>query len=92
MAKRLFTYRQLGDIARSPAVRAKLAQVADGIAADARAIAATEGADVQVRREDGTRPKGRPYARVLADADQEWGTSEVARRRILGRAVAGRRR
>ena len=45
-----------------------------------------------VTRSDGTRPKGRPYSRVAADADQEWGTSEIERRRILGRAAAGRRR
>lgn len=87
MANRLFTYRQLGDLARSPAVRAKLSEVADRIAARAEFIAATEAPEVTIRREDGTRPKGRPYARVLAPADQEHGTAETVRRRILGRAL-----
>lgn len=35
---------------------------------------------------DGTRPGGRPYSRVSADADQEWGTTYQDRRRILGTA------
>lgn len=39
----------------------------------------------------GARPKGRGYARVIADADNaealEWGDNDTARRRILGQAA-----
>jgi hypothetical protein len=41
--------------------------------------------------ETGARPKGRGYARVVADADEaaarEWGDSDNDRLRILGRAA-----
>ena len=83
----LLTYKQIGDIARSPAVRKKLAEVADRIARNAEGIAAAEGVDAKIVRSDGTRPRGRPFARVTADGIQEWGTNEVERRRVLGRAV-----
>ena len=37
---------------------------------------------------EGTRPKGRPYARVSTDAvDQEFGTWTVPKRRLLARAA-----
>lgn len=39
----------------------------------------------------GARPKGRGYARVVADSDDaeavEWGDREIVRRRILGQAA-----
>lgn len=79
-------YKQLGQVMRSRKVRAKGAQVADDIAARARQIAASEGVDAQITREDGTRPKGRPYSRVSARRDQEYGTAATARRAILARA------
>lgn len=84
------SYRKLGRIARSKAVRAKLDEVADGIADRARAVAAAEGLDPEIVQTEGTRPKGRPYARVGIPVDQEFGTAEVPRRRILGRAVRQR--
>lgn len=77
---------ELGSIMRSRAVRAKLAQVADEIAQRAETIASSEGAAVNIEREDGTRPKGRPYSRVSAPADQEFGTAYTKRRAILSRA------
>lgn len=84
-------YEQLRRVMQSRKVRAKLAEVADGIAARAEQLAAQDEADdaedVIIGREEGTRPKGRPYSRVTASLDQEWGTSKVARRRILGRSI-----
>lgn len=84
-------YEQLGHVMRSQMVRRKLAEVADGIAQRAQGIAdadvADDAEDIQIGREDGTRPKGRPYARVTAPLAQEYGTPKVARRRILGQAI-----
>jgi hypothetical protein len=77
-------------VMQSPKVRAKLAEVADRKAVTARQIAAAEAPDVVIGRYDGTRPKGRSYARITAPADYEHGTANIARRRILGRAVAAR--
>jgi hypothetical protein len=83
-----------GDLIRavmqSHKVRAKLAEVADRKAGTARAIAAVEAPDVVIGRYDGTRPRGRSYARITAPADYEHGTANIARRRILGRAAAAR--
>lgn len=73
---------------QSAPVREGLAKRADTIASRARGLAANEGVDMEVTRRDGTRPKGRPFARVEGDnAAQEFGTSNTARRRILGRAA-----
>jgi len=84
-------YKQLGVVMRSEAVRRQIAEVADRIAARAQAIAdadtAEDAEDITIGRVDGTRPKGRPFARVTAPLDQEFGTPKVARRRILGRAI-----
>jgi hypothetical protein len=83
-----------GDLIRavmqSHKVRAKLAEVADRKAAVARGIAAVEAPDVVIGRYDGTRPRGRSYARITAPADYEHGTANIARRQILARAVASR--
>jgi hypothetical protein len=80
-------YQRYGDVARSAKVRAKLVEVRDRIHARAEAIQAEEGVDVGLAVSEGTRPKGRPYARLSADIDQEFGTENVSRRRILGRAA-----
>ena len=74
---------------QSDTTRAALAARADAIAGRAEQIAANEGVDAQIEREDGTRPKGRPYSRVSADASQEWGNRYSERLRILGRAAEG---
>ncbi len=84
------SYQQLGEIARSRQVRKKLDDVADQVAARARAIATAEGLDADIVQKEGTRPKGRPYARVSIPAANEFGDSKTQRRRILGRAVQGR--
>jgi hypothetical protein len=87
-------FRNDGDLIRSvmhsAPVRRKLAEVADRKARTARAIAAVEAPDVVIGRYDGTRPRGRSFARITAPADYEHGTANIARRRILGRAVAAR--
>lgn len=87
-------YLQLRRVMQGPAVRAKCAEVANRIAARAERIDATDSADdaedVKIGREDGTRPKGRPYSRVTASLEQEFGTSKVARRRNLGQAASSR--
>ncbi len=75
----------------SVATRARLAQVADRMASRAESLASAEGVRMEVSREDGTRPKGRPYSRVVSDnPGQEWGTSKTGRARIMGRAAEGR--
>ena len=72
-----------------PQVRDALSARAGRVAATAEAITAAEGVEGSVIRESGTRPKGRPYERVLhTNADQEFGTSKTSRRRIMGRAAA----
>jgi hypothetical protein len=84
-------YLQLRRVMKSERVRSKLAEVADRMEARAQHLAledtADDAEDVQIGREDGTRPAGRPYSRVTASLDQEFGTSKVARRRILGRSI-----
>jgi hypothetical protein len=74
---------------QSQVVRDALQERAYEIVNRADAIAASEGVDVETDVTTGTRPKGRPYARVLADAEQEWGSTYMDRRRILGRAAEG---
>lgn len=80
------TYRQAMQLAR-PALRCK----AEEIQSRAKQIAATEGVEFDTEVTEGTRPKGRAFARVVAPdgAEQEWGTSRTERRRILGRAAEG---
>lgn len=90
-------YEAAGAAMRSKATRAKLRQVADRIASSARALAAAEGVDMEISRQSGTRPLGRPYERVTATSSSEMGTRTTPRRRILGRAASaagrtGRRR
>ena len=83
------TYEFVQAAMQHDSVRAALRARRDVIARRAEAIAADEGVDADVTTSEGTRPKGRPYARVSADAEQEFGSSNTARRRILGRAAEG---
>jgi len=80
-------YLKYGHVARSPKVRAKLVEVRDRVHARAKAIEAEEGVDAGLATSEGTRPKGRPYARVSASLEHEFGTENVSRKRILGRAA-----
>lgn len=73
---------------QAPSTRAALREKAEKIASKARGIASSEGVDMSVDVSEGTRPKGRPYARVSSpNVDQEVGTQFVPKRRILGRAA-----
>lgn len=74
---------------QSETVRAALEEKAYDIANRADGIAANEDVDAETWVETGTRPKGRPFARVYADAEQEYGSMRMDRRRILGRAAEG---
>src|SRR4051794_26035269 len=61
-------YYWIQGILQSPGVRRKVSQVADRKAAAARSIIRAEKAKVAVTRQDGTRPKGRPYSRISIPA------------------------
>ena len=69
-------------------VRRALRKKAEQKQRAADSIAASEGVELDSKLVEGTRPKGRPYARVQSsNVAQEWGNSVVKRRRILGRAA-----
>lgn len=71
-----------------PGVAAHLQVVADRVKVRAAGIASAEGVEMNLSTKAGVRPKGRPFVNVLADnAEQEFGSSRVGRRRILGRAA-----
>ncbi|MFD8937325.1 hypothetical protein ACFV0R_19085 [Streptomyces sp. NPDC059578] len=92
-----FDPRAIQGIMQSAPVRQALKERAEEIAPRARAIARAELGDlgaefadsIQVSEE--TRPKGRPTAKVVADrndaSDNEFGATNVQRRRVLGRAA-----
>lgn len=81
-------YLKLQKVMQSRGCRRHIGRVADGFAGSAEDLARSEGAtDVRIGREDGTRPKGRPYARVTVPSDQEFGTPNVERRAILRRSL-----
>lgn len=89
-----FDERGLTAIMRLPRVRAALKQRADAIAAEAKSIARSEiDTDFanQIRVSEEIRPGGRPTAKVeatRADAERyEYGDTNTARRRVLGRAA-----
>jgi hypothetical protein len=81
------SYQFARQVMQSPGVRRSLDKVADRVAAEANRLARAQGLGVAARV-DGTRPKGRPYARVSMTGSQEWGTHTEPRRRILGQAAA----
>jgi len=90
MAETEISFEFIQQAANHPGVVAQLAVVAGRIKANAEGIAANEGISMQVTTEAGVRPKGRPFVNVVADnAEQEFGSSRTARRRILGRAGEG---
>lgn len=85
--------RGIGDASFDAILDAKVQKVADKIAAKAKAIALKEGltqyAD-SIQVTEGQRPKGRGFREVIADTPdgekREWGDTDTARLRILGRA------
>lgn len=87
-------YRAIGEVMRSRPVRDALVERARPIAAAARGIAQAEGLEEMADAiviEEGTRPRGRPYAQVVADhprgTEFEFGSSAIQARRVLGRAA-----
>lgn len=83
------SYQFINAVSRSPTVQAGLAIAADRIKKRADGIAAAEGVEMNVVLRPGVRPGGRAYVDVVADnAEQEFGSSEFRRLRILGRAGA----
>jgi hypothetical protein len=73
---------------RSATTRAALRKKADEKARRADALGGSEGVQINAEVVEGTRPKGRPYARVQSEnVAQEWGSRDVERRRILGRVA-----
>lgn len=80
--------KQWQSIVQAPSVRKRLRLVADQIAARTRANLAAAGSEATVTVEEGTRPKGRAYARVVHnDPFGEYGTEDIPKHRALGRAI-----
>lgn len=73
---------------QSDPVRAALEEKAHKLANRAESLGASEDVDMACSVESGTRPKGRPFSRVLSDnTSQEWGDRWTERHRILGRVA-----
>lgn len=73
---------------QSQGVRGELRKKADKLAARVDSLGANEGVEMEPHVTEGTRPKGRPYARVESEnVDQEWGDRWTERRRVLGRVA-----
>jgi hypothetical protein len=88
------SYREGTKILQRPQVRKALRARAEQIAPRANALARAAkldeaAASIEVR--NGIRPKGRPYSYVVMDhpdgEKNEFGDTNTARRRILGRAA-----
>jgi hypothetical protein len=85
------TNKQWRAIVQAPSVRKRLRFVADRIAARTRANLASADVDATVTVEEGTRPKGRSYARVMHnDKYGEYGTEDIPKHRALGRAIGSK--
>lgn len=85
MASRDYLYVQR--VLQSMGVRHKVAGVRDRKAREVAAMAASEGVAVPIVLSEGTRPKGRPFARISIPASHEFGDSKTRRLRLLGRVV-----
>lgn len=80
-------YEYVERILQSSKVRDALRKVRDRKARAINTIAASERTTVTVTLSEGTRPKGRPYARISLPASTEFGDSKTRRLRLLGRVV-----
>jgi len=90
MAETELTYEFIQQAAQHPGVAKQLQVVADRVKARAEQLARSEGVDITVTTQAGTRPGGRPFVNVVGDnPDQEHGSSRSGRFRILGRAGEG---
>lgn len=75
---------------QSEGVRGELKKKADALAQRANQIGVGEDVEMEATVAEGTRPQGRPFARVESPrVGQEWGNRDFARRRILGRTAEG---
>lgn len=73
---------------QSDGVRKELRKFAQRKAAQVDQIGASENVNMNSYLEEGTRPKGRPFVKILSEqVDQEWGSRDSERRRIMGRAA-----
>lgn len=78
----------IGEAMRSAQVRAGLRARAEQVQNTADNLASSDDVELESRVTEGTRPQGRPYARVSSpNVEQEYGSSKTARRRILGQAA-----
>lgn len=69
-------------------VKKHLKVVADRIERRAQSLAGADDVELNTEVKEFTRPGGRPVAQVVADnSAQEFGTANVNRYRILGRAA-----
>lgn len=74
----------------SAAVQAAVRRRATTIAARARKLTQDAGGKAVITIEQGMRANGRPYVNVVSsNADEEYGTSDVRKRRALRRAAQG---
>jgi hypothetical protein len=88
MARVEISFGMVRQAMQSQPVRAALRKRADRIHSRAQSIASSESVELESEVTEGTRPRGRPYARVQSrNVGQEWGDSKTARRRVLGRAA-----
>lgn len=88
MATVRISYEFVREAMQSSGVRAALRKKADGLATRVDAVGSSEGVAMNAKVSEGTRPKGRPFARVESDqVSQEWGSRDSERRRILGRVA-----
>jgi hypothetical protein len=75
-------------ILQSETVRKRLRVVQSRMASQAGAYARQAGVNVPIQLSEGTRPGGRPYARIAIPATNEFGDSKTKRLRILGRVIS----
>lgn len=88
MAKVEITRELIRKAMTHPEVVKHLRVIADRVKVKADALAAAEGVELDSWVTESVRPGGRPQAQVYADnSEQEFGTRDVNRYRILGRAA-----
>jgi hypothetical protein len=94
MFKFIPDYSGIGELMRSDEVRQALAHTSEEMLPIAQGLAAQANLPAYaaaLRVEDGTRPKGRPFSRLIADDPDataiEHGDTHVPRRRILGQTA-----
>lgn len=80
-------YLYVQNILQKEGVRKTVRAVRDRMAREAQAIAAREEPGLVITVSEGTRPQGRPYARISIPAVNEFGDSKTKRLRLLARVV-----